>query len=132
MVQDVLARICAIPGLERETAGAYLFRVATNLVNDRARRAAVRANYVDRLGEDDRLRLDVLDPERLFFGRFAVGMVKDALDTLPERTRAIFILYRLEGMARKEIAQNFGISVSAVEKHIANAMKCLLRLRETW
>jgi RNA polymerase sigma-70 factor (ECF subfamily) len=44
----------------------------------------------------------------------------------------IFILYRLEAMPRKKIAESFGLSVSAVEKHIAKAMKLLMALRENW
>ncbi len=46
----------------------------------------------------------------------------DLLSALPERTRHIFLLYRLEKMRRAEIASLFGISVSGVEKHIARAV----------
>jgi RNA polymerase sigma-70 factor (ECF subfamily) len=45
-----------------------------------------------------------------------------ALLRLPERTRTVFILRRLEGMRFHEIASHLGISVSAVEKHMVRAI----------
>lgn len=132
MVQEVFARMYATPGIERQTASAYIFRAAANLVNDRARREAVRAAY-HQTSPDARIELvENRDPERIIAGRQAWAGIRRVLETLPERTRVIFVLFRLEGMARKDIASHFGISVSAVEKHIANAMQALMRAREEW
>jgi RNA polymerase sigma-70 factor (ECF subfamily) len=44
------------------------------------------------------------------------------LDALDERTKNIFILFRLEGMRQKDIAAAYGISVSTVEKHVMAAV----------
>lgn len=41
--------------------------------------------------------------------------------TLPERTRDIFYMSRIEGMTHREIAERLGISVRAVEKHLQNS-----------
>jgi RNA polymerase sigma-70 factor (ECF subfamily) len=41
--------------------------------------------------------------------------------SLPERTRTIFVLSRLEGCGYREIGSRLGISVSAVEKQMARA-----------
>jgi RNA polymerase sigma-70 factor (ECF subfamily) len=46
---------------------------------------------------------------------------------LPERTRVIFVLRRLEGMRFNDIAARLGISVSAVEKHMQRAITHLMR-----
>lgn len=131
MVQEVFARIYATSGIEQETAGAYIFRAAANLLSDRLRRDGVRAAY-----RDEAMALgavvDHRDPERVLAGQQALGAIQSALATLPERTRVIFVLYRLEGMPRRDIADSFGLSVSAVEKHIAKAMKALMHLREDW
>jgi len=43
------------------------------------------------------------------------------LKELAERTREIFILYRIENVTRQEIAQAFALSLSSVEKEIARA-----------
>lgn len=132
MVQEVFARIYATPGIERETAAAYIFRAAANLLHDRARRDGVRAAYRDGEIASGEGLVEHRDPERVLAGQQALGAIRRALEGLPERTRVIFVLYRLEGMARKDIADSFGLSVSAVEKHIAKAMKALMHLREDW
>ncbi len=47
------------------------------------------------------------------------------LDVLSPRTREVFTLHRLEGRTYPEIAAALGMSVSAVEKHIARAALAL-------
>jgi RNA polymerase sigma-70 factor (ECF subfamily) len=46
--------------------------------------------------------------------------------TMPERTRAIFLLKRLDGLRHQAIATQLGISVSAVEKHMVRAIEHLM------
>ncbi len=127
LTQDLFCRLAAGPPHVVDNPEAYIFRIAANLVNDHYRRETVRSRYHR---HDDPARdadVDQLDAARFLEARESVGRVAAVLATLPERTRHIFILYRLEGMARKEIADTFGVSVSAVEKHIATAMRTLLR-----
>ena len=50
-------------------------------------------------------------------------LLQRALLELPERTRAIFVLQRFEGLKYKEIADRLGISASSVEKHMMSAIK---------
>lgn len=53
-------------------------------------------------------------PERLLLGREMLARATAVLLELPERTRVIFVLRRLEGMRYLDIAARLGISVSAV------------------
>ncbi len=48
-----------------------------------------------------------------------------AIDTLPEKCRAVFALSRFENMSHKEIAEQLGISVKTIENQITKAMKML-------
>jgi RNA polymerase sigma-70 factor (ECF subfamily) len=48
-----------------------------------------------------------------------------ALDTLPEKCRAVFSLSRFEQLSHKEIAEQLGISTKTVENQITKAMKIL-------
>ena len=48
---------------------------------------------------------------------------QSALDSLPERTRSVFLLYRIEGLKYREIAQALDISIPAVQKHMARALE---------
>ncbi|WP_052052733.1 RNA polymerase sigma-70 factor [Prevotella sp. S7 MS 2] len=48
--------------------------------------------------------------------------IDDVLDTLPERSKQIFTMSRLEGMKNREIAEQLGISIKVVERHISRAL----------
>ena len=50
------------------------------------------------------------------------------LDRLGERTKNIFILFRLQGMRREEIVALYGIALSEVDRHIVLAMVELVKL----
>jgi RNA polymerase sigma factor (sigma-70 family) len=53
-----------------------------------------------------------------------------ALDGVSGRTRAIFLLHRLDGLDYAEIAQHMNLTVIAVEKHIAGALAVLAEANE--
>lgn len=101
---------------------AYLFETASSVLVDRARRGAVR----------HRSKHDSFDPqahageafpiERVFLGKEELSRASVALLELPERTRTIFVLRRLEGMRYADVARRLGISVSAAEKHMGRAV----------
>ena len=63
-----------------------------------------------------------VSPERVLLARETLAEVLGALAELEDRTRDIFILSRLENLPQREIAALYGISVSAVEKHVAKAV----------
>jgi RNA polymerase sigma-70 factor (ECF subfamily) len=51
--------------------------------------------------------------------------MRGALDGVSGRTRAIFLLHRLDGLDYTEIARHMDLTVVAVEKHIACALAVL-------
>ena len=126
MTQELFAKLATAQASVMDNADAYIFQMAANLLRDRGRREKVRANY--RASVDTGLvDLEPLDPARVLLGRESLGEVSDALRELPERTRAIFLLFRLEGMKQSELATLYGISISAVQKHIFKAMTHLTK-----
>jgi len=50
-----------------------------------------------------------------------VEALKKAIDELPERKRDILIKNKIEGLKQKKIAEQLGISVKTVEKHLHEA-----------
>jgi RNA polymerase sigma-70 factor (ECF subfamily) len=54
-----------------------------------------------------------------------VLVLSKALETLPEQCRTVFQLSRYEDYKYSDIAQELGISISTVEKHIIKALKRL-------
>jgi RNA polymerase sigma-70 factor (ECF subfamily) len=51
---------------------------------------------------------------------------------LSDKTRAIFLAHRLEGLSYQEIARLHGMSISSVHKHIAKALLVITGLMEGW
>ncbi|MCW4460807.1 sigma-70 family RNA polymerase sigma factor [Sphingomonas sp. BT-65] len=131
LTQEVFARLLGSSETITTSPDAYVFQVAANLLTDRARRARVRADYRESLGQVDDLGVEPLDPHRIAVGRAAMESFTRSLDELPERTRIIFVLYRIEQMGQGEIADALGITSSAVKKHVAKAMAFFMaRLRD--
>jgi RNA polymerase sigma factor (sigma-70 family) len=132
LTQDVFERL--YKELRRTpvmNAEALTFRIAVNLLRDRARRQGVRGFPLS-LPEEDTAEFAQalaveLTPERVVMGELALKDVDTALKELGERTRAIFYLYRLENLKVREIADLYGLSASAIEKQIAKALIHLTR-----
>lgn len=68
--------------------------------------------------------LEACDPQELF-RREAQQLIKEALDEMPEKTRAIFVMSRYEDKTYQEIADLLQVSVKSVEFHISKALKIL-------
>lgn len=110
---------------------AYLFRMADNLMHDRVRASMRRANREQawtEAGFDPAGQDETPSAERTLFARQRLRRVEMALATLGERTQAIFRRFRLDGVTQSRIAQDEGISVSAVEKHLQRAYRVVATL----
>jgi RNA polymerase sigma factor (sigma-70 family) len=64
-------------------------------------------------------------PDEVFAGDQCLHRMRNALDLVSRRTRDVFFMQRLDGLSYAQIAERLGISVSAVEKHIASALAIL-------
>jgi RNA polymerase sigma-70 factor (ECF subfamily) len=130
LTQEVLVRLMEMSSDEVKSPDAYIFRIAANLLRDRYRRSQVREAWRTDAAQREEGAADYVDPLRLLEGREAVGLVSKALGELSQRTRDILLLFRLERMRKREIADSFGISVSAVDKHIIKATAHLTKRLE--
>lgn len=126
LTQEVFIRIAGSSRSAMRHPDAYIFQVAANLLRDRGRREQVRADHAAGARLVEGAGVDVLDPFRVAAAREMLGQLVSALDELPERTRRIFLLFRYEQIDRRTIAESFGISLSAVEKHVYRAMAHLI------
>lgn len=129
LTQEVFARMVARTDLG-DTGDGYVFAIAANLISDRARRQHVRRNHQTTLADLYPAGCDEFDPHRLTVARMELARVTAALEELPERQRAIFILYRFENMNQDLIGEAFGISVSAVKKQVAKTIAYLIAHKE--
>jgi RNA polymerase sigma-70 factor (ECF subfamily) len=123
MTQEVFYRLAKRPDiLSDNRIEGYIFEIAANLVRDRARRERTR-NPLNQIPiEDIEVASDEPSVERTLEGRRRLRVLLDALSELSPKCRSIFLLHRYRGMPHTEIAARFGISVSAVEKHMSRAL----------
>lgn len=131
LTQEVFARLLGNGEWSAKASDAYVFQIAANLLRDGARRNKVREGYRETFGMLDENRVELLDPSRIASGQDALAALIGGLEELPERTRSIFTLYRIENMDMGVIAETFGISKSAVKKQVMKAMAALMgRMRD--
>lgn len=131
LTQETFARVFGGGSAEAGLHAGYIFKIAANLLRDRSRRSRVRTEQYDTVCLLYGQGIDWLDPEKIAAGRSLVAQIMRSLRDLPERTRTIFVLYRIESIDKRVIAESFGISPSAVEKHVARATVHLMaRARE--
>lgn len=126
LTQEVFARLLKDGGRSTQSPDSYVFQVAVNLLRDGARRSKVRMEYLQGAAQLDEQDVELLDPSRVVGARAALGALIAGLESLPERTRSIFILYRIENLDLDTIARGFGISKSAVKKQVMKAMAVLM------
>lgn len=101
---------------------AYLYRIVRNLALDFIRRPV---REEQQAAEDD--FFDFLSdqrpsPEQIALQREELLRVHSALAELPERTRRVFELYRLEGLTLQAIADQLQLSVAMVHNLVRQAL----------
>lgn len=127
--QEVFVRLTRRPDRHNgEAIDAYVFKIAASVLGDWGRYRTSRrlsahttlTGIAEAFGTPPALVED-RTPERVLMGKVTLREVEDALKELSPRAREIFLLARVENMSHKEIASVYGISVSAVEKHVQKA-----------
>ncbi|MBV9883541.1 MAG: sigma-70 family RNA polymerase sigma factor [Sphingomonadaceae bacterium] len=133
VLQDLVVKLETIASGPVAEPRAYLYRMAENLLLDRIRaegrrrgreQAWVAAQAGASLEADDRP-----SPEQALLARERLGLVSAALAALPERTQQVFRRYRLDDVPQRRIADELGISLSAVEKHLQKAYQAVVAAR---
>lgn len=110
---------------------AYLFRLTKNKCIDFLRHMIMSAEKKKDILETQlsEYRYNLYSMEQFDETRWADAdtdrLIQDAIDSLPDKCREIFILSRFDGMSHREIADKLGVSSATVNNQITNAMKKL-------
>lgn len=104
---------------------SYLFTVANHLLIDH-RRNHTQAR-TDQIGDEALSEIvdEASGPDLHAEAQRRLLSLQTALADLPERTREVFRLCRLEGLSYAEAASALDISTSSVQKHLATAIAFL-------
>lgn len=131
LLHDIFCRVAGmaperLPLIERPHA--YLGRMATNLLRDRAKRNA-RHKLAHHVPIDD-TALAAPDMQQVLESRDMLRRVEAAVLKLRPRTREVFLAHRVEGLSYAEIATRTGLSIKGVEKQMSKAIARIDRLLE--
>lgn len=124
VLQDTFLRLASSPAAaQAQDPAAYLGRAARHAAADRLRGAAGRPSGSAPVPEEIAAAQPL--PDAVLEQRDRVRRFAAALQTLPERQRAMVVAARLDGLSYAAIATRHGSTPAAVEKTVARA---LLRL----
>lgn len=131
LTQDVLIRSLSHAHWKSlEEARGYLFRTAINRWHDRYRQSRVHARTVALDQTPEAVLGTENPPENVLIAREELSQIFRTLEEMNERTRTVLILLKVERMKVAVVADMLGISVRAVNKHLAKAIQVLARLRK--
>jgi RNA polymerase sigma-70 factor (ECF subfamily) len=99
---------------------AYLSRIASNLLRDRAK-IGVRRWAAFHVSAED-VPLAGADPHDLLEARDVINRLETAMERLRPRTREIYMACRLDGYSYAEVAERTGMSVRGVRKQMSRAL----------
>jgi len=107
-----------------DKAKAFVFTVSNNLFLDHIRHQKVKNNHVSGFV----LIQDHNDPQFLLeMEEFRVKL-EATIQSIPQASREVFLLNRMEKMTYNQIAESLGLSVKAIEKRMQKALEIMAGL----
>ena len=129
LVQELWLIVAALPPRPIADPVGYLYRAADNLMISRYRSAQRRDRRDDqwtnaalrdrRPGIDDSLA-----------ARQEIARAEQRLRAAGPRVLRAFLLFRVHGIAQRDIAAQLGVSISAVEKDLQRAYRAIAALKD--
>jgi RNA polymerase sigma-70 factor (family 1) len=102
-----------------DKAKAFVYRVGYNLMLDKAKHQKVVQKFASRYVAPS----GPTDPQYQIEEKEFEEVVWNTIRAMPEKSRVVFLLNRIDGMTYAEIADSIGISVKAVEKRMQKALQ---------
>lgn len=125
IAQDTYVRLAATApdpaGIENHRA--YIYRVAGNLAVDTMRREGRHTAWLTGDEPDENIADPTPSPERIAIGRDRLRRFEEALETLPPKARLALLMFRVDGLSHREIADRLNVSESMVAKYIGQALR---------
>ena len=114
-----------------EQPKAFLFRVAKNLALTRlSRKSRQITDYIEDAGDSVVMQTAAASDEELE-AQQCFGLYCEAVASLPEKCRQVFLLRKVHGLSHKEIGERMGLSISSVEKYLREGiLACQVHLRD--
>ncbi len=129
--QELFLKLTRLGNLEEKLAArsgdtrSYLFSIATNLIIDFKRRAAVRHSEHHESFDEKMITTDYPPPDRVAATTQQLDAMMSLLKKMEPKCREALILNRFEHKSYPEVAREMGVSTTSVERYIASALKIL-------
>ena len=121
LVQEVFIKIWDIKKeIQMETAKSLLYTMAWNLLKNHFSRLKVIKAYAD--GASIQEHSEQHSPQFQLEESEFRDKLNVVLENMPEGSRTVFLMNRIEKLKYNEIASRLGISVKAVEKRMGKAI----------
>jgi RNA polymerase sigma-70 factor (family 1) len=119
IVQEVFLKVWNIRRqVVPETVKSFLYTIAENITRNHYRHQQVVYNFANRYDVEN--TADEADHEirREEFHRH----LQKTLTEIPEKSRIVFLMNRIDGLTYAEIAERLNLSVKAIEKRMSEAI----------
>ena len=127
IVQDTFAKLwekCADVPIEKSKS--YLYTLANNMFLNQIAHKKVKLKF-EGLSREHR---DHQSPEFLLEEKEFKSRLENAISALPEDQRIVFLMNRIDKKKYREIAEELGLSVKAIEKRMHKALKALKNIHK--
>jgi RNA polymerase sigma-70 factor (ECF subfamily) len=104
-----------------ETVKPYLYKIATNIFLNHYEKSKVQFKFLQKQETKNNVEAPDYEMEMKEFDR----KLQQSLSDMNEKARTVFLMNRIESMTYREIAENLGLSVKAVEKRMSVALDFL-------
>jgi RNA polymerase sigma-70 factor (ECF subfamily) len=127
VIQEAYAILASLADVSRiVNPKAYFYQVIKSLISEYLRRASVATGGLARRADALPEPQEGLTPERIVSGRQALESLQRAIVRLPEPSRTIFVMRKIDNLPQKVIAERLRVSENTVEKQIARGLRIIL------
>ena len=107
--------------IKNETVKSLLYTIASNTIKNHFKHQKIVFNFQKEEQSDDTFEEadSALRQEELN------RKLQDALAEIPEKSREVFLMNRIEGLTYNDIAERLGLSVKAIEKRMSEALSII-------
>ena len=107
--------------IDPQRVKGLLFKIAGDLFISQYRRKQVATNFLNAFQPHNKS----LTPEDEYNFQELKNAYDTALKSMPEKQRTVFLMNRIDELKYKEIADQLGLSVKAIEKRMSQALEHL-------